>query len=199
MEYSMQRTVAVIVVTTPKVFNWLGHMPLMTWSLVQLKEVRGIDNIVCVAYKELTKRSKEMLDKDIEVHTLPDSFLKLSDLDLDKYLVSINGPVNDADVVLVLYPTLPFLSSSKIEGCLDLVRRNLADISHTVQECNIITNQGNKSHTYADVPGCRAFIPSKINNITKAKHITVSLIESINVLDPDNYKIAKALVNEGDV
>lgn len=192
------RTVAIIVVTSQKVFSWLGHMPIMNWSFTQLSEVRGVDKIVCVASKELTTRASQMLAKEeIETVTIPDRVLKQGEI--DKWLVAADGPAASADVIAVVQPTSPFLPAAKIEGCIDLVRRDFADTTCTVQAVNAWTSYG-KSQAFAEVPGCRAFSPRRVQeNGRRFRPIAVSLIESLDVTDADNHRVAKALVSEGPV
>lgn len=198
----MQKTVAVLVVKSQKVFGWLGHMPVMTWSMVQLMEVRGLDRIICITVKDFVKRVSEMLGKEkIEVIAMPDKIVKQDNANFDKWLCSADGPAADADVVAVIKPTSPFLPAAKIEGCIDVVLRNFADVSYTVQEVNAWTSWG-RIQAYAEVPGCRVFAPnrvSKSNNLGRFRPITVSLIESLDITDSDNHRIAKALVADGPI
>lgn len=195
-----KKTIAVIVVKSAKVFSWLGHMPIMNWSITQLKDVRGVHQVVCVASRGLAKRAAEMLAREeIETVTIPDNVLKQGESHIDKWLVSATGPAADADVVVVVKPTSPFLPAAKIEGCLDLVRRKFADASCTVQAVNLVHGAG-RTQAYAEVPGCRAFAAQAVNTHIDPKRfrpVTVSLIESLDVTDADNHRLASALVAEG--
>ena len=193
------QTVAVIVVTSPKVFSWLGHMPIMNWSYTQLTEVRGIDRVICVASKDLAARCKQMFAKDdIETVTIPDRVLKQGEI--DKWLVAADGPAAAADVIALIKPTSPFLPAAKIEGCIDLVRRDFADTCCTVQKSQGWTEWGARPTAYVEVPGCRAFSPRRVQEQGRRfRPVTVSLIESLDVTDADNHRVAKALVAEGTV
>ena len=198
------KTVAIITVTSPKVFSWLGHMPVMSWSVTQLLEVRGISRIVCAAVKDLAKRARDLLvkeDDDIPTVTIPDSVLKQDRL--DKWLVAADGPAADADVIALVQPTFPFLPSAKIEGCIDLVGRNFADTACTAQEVNAWTSYG-RGRAYAEVLGCCVYAPARVKEKKEKSYgrfrpVLVSLIESLDVTDADNHRLAKALVADGSM
>jgi CMP-N-acetylneuraminic acid synthetase len=196
----MHRTVAVIVVRNPKVFSWLGHMPIMNWLVSQLREVRGVDRAVCCASADLTKQAVKLLSKeDIETVEIPANVAAGDERHFDKWLCAAGGPADDADVVAVLKPTSPFLPAPKIEACIDLVRRNIADTCCTVQEVAAWTSQG-RTQAYAEVPGCRAYAPARAverPSCGRFRPVPVTIIESLDVSDPDSNRLARAFVADG--
>jgi len=178
-------TVAAIIVQTPKVFSWLGHMPVMTWSLNQLLEVRGVDRIVCVAVPDLAARAGRILVKDeIEVTTIPDNVKDQTTL--HKWLCAANGPAATADVLVAIKPTAPFLPSAKIEACLHKVKR--------CKNCDHCT-----LHRYATVDSLQVFkVQAVIESVALQRAaVPVSLIESLDVTDPEGLRVATALVVSG--
>lgn len=198
----MPKTVAaVLVVSSPKVFDWLGHLPVMNWALVQLAEVRGLSRVECVAAKALAKRASQMLaqeEQEIKTHVMPDDVLKKGGDVFDRWLVSANGPCADADVIAVVQPTTPFLPAAKIEACISSVSRNFADSCLTASEVRMISDLGLRDG-YAHAPGCRAFSPSRTLAGTgkRVRPLAVGLVESLDLTVADNYRLAKALVSDG--
>lgn len=196
----MHKAVAVIVVRSPKVFSWLGHMPIMNWSVAQLREVRGVGRAVCCATAELAAQAARLLAKeDIELVVVPAAVAKQGEVAFDRWLCAADGPAAEAQVVVVVKPTSPFLPAAKIETCIDLVRRNFADTCCTVQQVQAWTASG-RTQAYAEVPGCRAFAPARVREhpaVGRFRPVSVSIIESLDVCDPDNHRLARALVTEG--
>jgi CTP:molybdopterin cytidylyltransferase MocA len=194
----MAKTFAFLVVTTPRVFTWLGHMPIMNWTLEQLREVRGIDRVVCVALPDLARRAAELLAAgEIETIAVPPK-IKADGPDLDRWLTAADGPAADADVVVVLKPSSPFLPAAKIEVCVDAVRRCLADRSCTVQPVQVVSGTGREA-AHAEAPGCRAFAPARAREPARRpfRPVPVSPIEALDVSEPDDYHIASALLLSG--
>jgi hypothetical protein len=199
MHERKHRTTAVILVKSPKVFSWLGHLPIMNWSVTQLLEVRGVDRITCIATSDLVKRAKEMLiQHDIEAVGIPAEVTKRGDADIEKWLVSVKGPACDADVVALVRPTSPFLPAAKIESCIDFVVRNFADTCCTVQEVNAWSGAA-RSQVYIEAPGCKVFAPLRVAEkpIGRFRPVQVSLVESLDVTESDGHRLVKALVADG--
>jgi hypothetical protein len=134
----------------------------------------------------------------IETVTIPEQVVK-HDV-IDNWLCAANGPASDADVIAVIKPTSVFLPAAKIEGCIDLVRRDFADTCATVQQGLGWTEYGSRPVAYVEVPGCRAFSPARRKeNGRRFRPITVNLIESLDVVDPESHRVAKALIEAGQV
>lgn len=196
------RTIAVVVVRSAKAFAWLGHMPIMNWSVKRLGDVRGLDRVVCVADGRLRDRSEKLLAKEeIEVVSIPQAITKKPDREFDRWLCAATGPAAEADVVLVLQPTSPFMPAAKIEAVLDTVASKAADVSCTAR----VTQAYAQPHpaaglsrmlAYAEVSTCRAFAPARVTErgVGKFKPVTVDLVESLDVSVPDNLRVAAALV-----
>ena len=191
----MQKACAVIQLISSKAFNWLGHLPVLNWSLVQLQEVRGLSSIICCALPDLVKQAKNMLAKhDIEVQAIPVGIGRNNEKKFDDWLCSASGPCADADVIAVLQPTAPFLPAGKIEACVARVRRKLADYSGTVMPVQVHQPPG-PSEAYATINSCRVFSPQRIKEKGfKFYPVRVSLIESLDVTDPDNHRLAALMV-----
>lgn len=197
----MPRTVACLIVKSPRAFNWLGHMPVVNWMLTQLKEVRGIDQIVCVASSKCLAQAKKMLAKEtIDVVAMPDKITKADACNLDRWLTSAEGPAAIADVVAVLTPTTPFLPAGKIEACIVSVRRRLADTACTALTAPAFTECG-RMPAHVEQAGCRTFAPARISGFQfgRFKPVSVTKFESLDVGDPDESRLAHALVAAGKV
>jgi hypothetical protein len=187
------KTVAALVVDNPTVFQWLGHMPVLNWSLRQLREVRGVDAVVCVAPKPLQARAHKLLAPEgIEVTRLPDSVSK--DDALEAWIVSAAGPAADAEAVVLLRPSVPFLPAGKIEACLHQVRRGLCAACAPAVEVARSRGKNPPVLTVSPVRSLKVFAPGRVCE-TALKTVPVSLIESLDVLLPDAYTVADALVS----
>lgn len=194
----MKRTTTVIVVKTAKVFEWLGHMPILHWMLAQLKEVRGCGQVACVVSAKLAKRVKEALgDEPIDVVTIPDNIVKKNDAAFDKWLCE-QPLCLGSEVVVVCGSTAPFLPAAKIEACLNMISRGFADTTCTTQLIQAYTKDG-KTPVHAEMPGCRAFAPARLKEKqTRFRPVEVSVVEALNIDEPDSHRLAVALVNQGN-
>lgn len=194
------KVVAVIVVRNQKVFEWLGHMPIANWSFTQLAEVRGIDKIVCVADKKLHARAKKLVGAEgIDVVEIP-ATLK-TDSDLHRWLCAAQGPGCDADAILSVVPSAPFLHAAKLEACVEEVRDG-AGVCYPARPCRVIFAEGNKTKEASlpeILPGVKAFRVSTVNEPGSFRTVEVGMIESLDITDPDNFAMAQALVSSGSV
>ncbi len=199
----MPKTVAVLVVRTTKVFAWLGHLPVMNWCLNQLREVRGVDTILCVATADLAARARDMLAKeDIETVVVPTAIVRRNDpASFERWLRGAGGPCAGAEVVLVCQPTLPFLPAGKLEACLEPVRRGFADTACTVRKFDKARTEHGQVVTYMETGGCRVFAPARVPEgaAGRFRPIPVGIIESLDLADNDNHLIAKALLADGSI
>ncbi len=194
----MPKTMACLVVTSAKVFNWLGHKPVMNWALAALDEVRGLDKIVCLAASRYADQAKKLLAREqIEVVSLPKAVAAATNVQvLDKWLIA--GIAAEYDVVAVVNPASPFLPGVKIEACINLVREQKADISCTSREvvARLVDADSARVTAYAELPGCRVFAASRPGP-HRFKPVNVTLRESLDITEPSNLQIATALVGKG--
>lgn len=180
------KTVACVIVDTPKVFQFLGHLPLLGWAVEKLSEVRGIDKIICLAQHNLASDAKKFLaEYEIECLTIPKEF-KVGTAGYNSYIGSV---MLAYDVAVRLKPTTPFLPASKIEKCVSLVSKNKAAkawparrIGRGCEEAMGLT----VVHTRKNDPGA-------------VKSVPVSLIESLDADRQDEYVLISALVESGKV
>lgn len=195
------KTVACIVIRTPVVFTWLGHIPIMTWTLNNLLEVRGIDRICCVAEPKLVKQAKVLLAKDdIEVVAIDPSVLgQKGDRGLDAWLSAANGPAADADVIVVVKPTSPFMPAAKIEACLRAVTSGKTAVAMPGRPTTAVSSAKPKQALKEAVDSVRVFRIKAPVEVTPSAVVPVSLIESLDVETPDEYIVVSALVETGSV
>lgn len=201
------RTVACIVVRSSRAFVWLGHMPIMNWSVRRLLEVRGLDRIICVADSKLKSQAAKLLAKDkIDVTGIPASVK--TDRELDRWLSAATGPASDANVVLVLKPTSPFLPAAKIEAVMNQVMAKKVVTSCTAREVDAYVRISaanpdapvSRLTAHAEVATCRAFAPASVQEkYNRFAPVPVDLVESLDVSVPDNLRMAQALVKAGAV
>ena len=112
------KTVAVIVVRTDKVFSWLGHMPILNWSLGHsLPRCGARPDRLCGQYRARQVSCQELLAaEEISVHAIPPELVKKDDKHLDKWLTAANGPAADADIVVLCRPHRTVLASGQGRG-----------------------------------------------------------------------------------
>ncbi len=196
------KTVAIVVVKSPKVFQWLGHMPMMNWALDQLNQVRGVDTIVCVASPELVAQAKRLLSEEgIEVIGLPKAVNEGKEAVLDAWLTAAGNVAGEADYVVLVRPTAPLMPAAKIEACLSTVRRKKCAACVPARPVTIVSN-GNRAKFQESAETVRAFAVKPPVELSAAKRIAtvpVSLLESLDVDDPDEYVMVSALVDAGKV
>jgi 2-C-methyl-D-erythritol 4-phosphate cytidylyltransferase len=178
-------------------------MPIMNWSVKRLLEVRGVDTVICVADPKLAEQARKLLSvEEIEVTSIPGPIK--TDRNLDNWLASASGPAADADVVLILKPTAPFLPTAKIEAVLNNVVTKAADVSVTTREVDAYVQTHaagaiTRLPVFSEVAACRAFAPARRVEVGlgKFKPVTVDLVESLDVSSPDNLRVATALLATG--
>lgn len=191
----MPKTVAVIVVKSPKTFTWLGHMPVITWCVVQLTEVRGVDRIVCVASPELAARAGKLLGATgIDVVPIPRPLADAKDADLDRWLTAADGPACDATTLVVTKATSPFLEAAKIEACVRSVTNGKYTHCQPARQVEVVLAE-RKTKAREAVASLRAFrvaVPAEMP--VNVNTVPVTLIESLDVDDHDEFVVADALV-----
>lgn len=193
----MPKTVACLLVDSPRVFAWLGHLPIMTWTATNLAEVRGVDRIVCVATADTADRARKLLDPEVEVVRLPKELVGAKPGEFDRWLTAATGPACDADVVVAVRPTSPFLPAAKIEACVAAVRRGRCSVAQPAQAVNVVVAT-RKTPAPAAVESVRVFAV-KVPAEPKLHTVRVSMIEALDVTDPDQFVMADALVTANKV
>lgn len=180
------KTVACVVVDTPKVFQFIGHLPLLGWVAEKLNEVRGIDKIICLAHHDLAGDAKKLLaEYEIECLTIPKE-CKAGSAAYNSYIGSV---MLAYDVAVKLKPTTPFLPASKIEKCVHLVRKNKATKAWPARK----TGRGCEEAMALTVTNTRKNDPGAV------KSVPVSLIESLDADRQDEYVLISALVESGKI
>lgn len=188
--------IACILVDTPKVFDWLGHMPIISWCLTHLTEVRGIDRAIIYATPPLLKAAERFQDDFVEVLGMekPKGVLTHED-----FLFNITSSPFPKNPLAVIRPTVPFLPASKIEECVENVLQETCDFAYTAR-CFTAPNRPHDSvcetNSTVEVAGCRVFLPGRGRS---QRAVPVSLIESLDILKPDDYRVAEALTTTGAV
>lgn len=196
------KTIACLVIRTPRVFTWLGHMPVMLWNLTQLKEVRGIDRFVCVADPHLVEQSRKLLAKEhIEVDALPrDLLANPKEESLDDWVVSAAGPASDANVLVVTKATSPFMPSSKIEACLREVVRGKCTVCLPARTATVVgLSSFRPGVATAGVDGFRVRKINVPREERSVRTVKVNLMESLDVNNADEFVMAAALVDSDKV
>lgn len=191
----MAKTVAVIVVTSPKMFSWLGHMPIMNWSLAELTEVRGIDRIVCAAAPAVADRARKLLGKDdIEVVDMPRDLADAKPAVLDKWLTAANGPAFDADTLVVTTASSPFLKAPRVEACVRAVNKGQCTHAQLAREVSLSGTTARRVKGAEVVESVRVFRVNVPAEQVAVRTVPVSMIESLDINQPDEFVLADALV-----
>jgi hypothetical protein len=194
-------TIACLIVRSRDMFEWLGHMPMMTWCLNQLHEVRGIDRICCCVVPKLKDRATKLLAKEpVEVVEL--SAKLKTDRDILAWICGPEGPANTAKVVLLVTPVNPFLPAAKLEACVEAVRDEDYTLAYPAIHQKVLVHDGRgpkASEQHALVSGVTALRladPGKPAT-TVVKTIDVSLLESLDITKPDQAHIVQTMVSAG--
>lgn len=197
----MPKVTACLVLKTAKVFTWLGHMPIMTWGISQLQEVRGIEQIMCVAEPTLLAQATKLLAKSgIEVVALPRELITAKESVFDNWLSSANGPAGDAEVIIVTKATSPFMPAAKIESCLTQVLRGKCSTCLPVRATSVLTISTYKRSTNQEaIDGFRVFRVNVPQEKASFKTVRVNLMESLDVDKQDEFVMASALVDSDKV
>lgn len=191
----MAKTVACVVVRSPALFSFLGHMTLMHWSLTQLQEARGVDRIVCVALPELAARAKVLLaTAEIEVSAIPKAVT--TDDALERWVTAADGPAGDAAVVVLDHCTSPFLPAAKIEACVRQVASGKSSTCVPARDAHIVVPTGPRQavvrHAIAGLKVFRVAVPVEA---IKAGTVKISLTESLSVDNLDEFFLVSAMVD----
>jgi hypothetical protein len=191
-------TVACVIVQDPIVFEPLGLQPIAKVAITNLGEVRGVDRIVCLTLPELHKPAAAMLaETAVEVGVLP----TLKSQELLPWLVG--GPARGAEIVAVLWPTLPFLSAAKIEACLRHVRKGKHDSAVLAK-----TLPGGVTRFGVRRVACAAVLDNlyvvKVSAVLGGSWppsppgaVSVTSIEALDMAEHADYVIADALTAQG--
>lgn len=195
----MSKTVACVVVRSSKSFAFLGHMPTMNWAMSKLMEVRGIDRIVCAVEPKLLKQAAKLLaGEGVEIVPIPKGLKSESEKELDAWFTSAGGPAFDADIVVVTKVTSPFLPAAKIEACLDRVARKKFTHCVPARDAQIVlTKSAMKAAAKEAVRGVRAFRVKVPAERAAYGTVPVTLLDSLDVDNQDEFVLAAAMV-DGD-
>lgn len=197
------KTVACVMVTSAKVFSWLGHMPVMNWSLERLAEVRGVGRMVCVASPALVPQATKLLAKlCIDVVPIPDGVLKAAknpEAVLDAWLTSATGPAAEADVVAVVRPTSPLMEAGRIEACINRVVSGKATVCQPARNTKV-AGPSRKAKLQEPVESVRVFkvaVPQEAVPVLTT--VPVSLHESLDIDNDDEFVLVSALVEANKI
>lgn len=190
----MPKTVACLVVRSAKVFSWLGHMPIMNWSVERLTEVRGVDRIVCAAAPNLVDQARRLLAAEkIDVVAMPPELTGAKDALLDKWLTAATGPAAEADTVVVVRPTNPLLPASKVEACVAAVNRGKCSVCYPARPTKVVISAKTATAKEA-VDSVRVFRVNVPAEKVTVHTVPVSLMESLDVDNHDQFVMIDALV-----
>lgn len=189
--------VGCLVVRTKRAFSWLGHMPVLCWSADQVKEVRGLTKVVCVAPSALVARATTLLKvQGIPVVALPAKLSSRAGA-LEAWLTGPDGPAAQADSLLVVKATVPFVPTVKAEKCLELVRRGKCAVSATARTAKVVNPEGTAGPRHVDVvAGVRAI---RLGAVGPFEAVPVTLTESLDVEHDDEFCVADALIEAGKI
>jgi 2-C-methyl-D-erythritol 4-phosphate cytidylyltransferase len=166
----------------------------MNWSVAQLTEVRGIDRIVCVVTADLAERAAKLLSKEeIDIVVLPKQLLDAKDAVIDKWLTAADGPAYDADTVAVSTASSPFLQASTIEACVRAVNRGKCTTCQPARDTSVV-NSTRKVKALEAVESVRVFKVNVPAEGVRLSTVPVSMIQSLDINQPDEFVMADALV-----
>jgi len=192
----LPRVVAVVLVRSPRVFHWLGHMPVLHWSAGRLAEVRGVGRVVCVAPSGLADRARRLLAREaVEAVVLPRPLEEASDAAVESWLASAAGPAADADVVVVDHASTPFLPAAKLEACLAAVCRGGHAAARPARPVSVGVPPVRAAEVVRGVHVFRVPVPRERSY--RGLEVPVTVIESLDVEDADEFVLADALVASG--
>lgn len=190
----MAKAVACVVVSSARAFSWLGHMPILNWTMTQLADVRGLARVACVVSPELRAQAVKLLraDAGVDVVVRPAS---VPDADTDRWLTSAAGPAADADVVVAVRPVNPFLPAAKIEACLRKVVRGACSTCVPARDTAAVSRNVRLRGAKAPVDGVRVFRVAAPREEAVVHTVPVSLVESLDVSAHDQFIVAAALAD----
>lgn len=191
--------------------SWLGSKKLLRWTYDTLSEVRGIESPICAVRVDLSDRVRSIVPEDTRVISVPANLCQSPSnpgLECYRWLLALPSPtkkalpVSDAaPLVLVALPFSPFLSTAKIEECLVLAKSLLgryvapARVMSNYEKANgkqvtqtVASEIGalrifQRSLLALDLPWAGTFAPVGVNSI-----------EALNMSNPDESRLALALV-----
>lgn len=185
-------TVACVLAGTPRVFDWLGAQRVIDWCLHGLEQVRGVDRTLVVSALDGFAGGWAP-PADVELVKAPP--FVTDETDWVDFLRRDLGEVNQEDLLLLLWPTTPFLKSASIEDCLLRVQRGGAANALTVLSLpGEIDAIRTTTKVVLRVQGVRAVGTKAAPGLG---HTNVSRIEALDVTDPEELLMARALVDGG--
>ena len=191
-------TVAVLLVKHPEVFTWLGHMPVLSWCLEQLRDVRGIDSICCAAVPSLLSQAKKLLEPvGVPVTEIADTTASV------RPIVQARKLLTAADNMLCVVPTLPFLPAGKIEACVRAVSDGKHTLATVARLTNVLFPMSGQGATTRKLPALLGAVWIESPKVAVANEerwknfqiVEVTLLEALDVRDSDNLLMAQAVVN----
>jgi hypothetical protein len=198
------RTAACVVVDTPKALSWLTYQPVMSWTLDKLADVRGIDDVVCVATPGLAEQVVKVVGRrSIETVVIPPG--SEAEEVLPHWLCSATGPAASADFLLVVRPTVPFLKSGKIEACLEAVTSGRHKFCLPARKSRVLPVAGPCRPGLIPVTAVQAYnvsavpelLPGPHLNRLAFGHVEVSEAESLDFRD--SQTLIDVLADSGQV
>jgi CMP-N-acetylneuraminic acid synthetase len=193
----------------------LGGKYLINYSIDLLNSVREIDDVSVYCSDEsvdayidqdlkyrFVKRDKCLDDKDVSIDTIIKSFLE----------------INDADVIVLLHPNSPFLSSNTVSDCLNQVISGKYDSAFTAYSFQKLAWFKSKPLNYAlneETPKLKNLDPViieesslyvftrdsfAINNKRIGNNPYIKCInhfEGLEVESDEDFEIAELIVNSG--
>jgi hypothetical protein len=196
------KTIACVLVRTARAFTWLGHMPHLAWTLDQLRDVRGVSKVVCAAAPDLVKQATALVGDDTEVVVMPAAVAKRPAA-AEAWASAASGPAADADVLVLVRPTSPFLPAAKIEACLEEVLAGRCSTCYPARRTEVVSN-GRRRPAAELVESVRVVrLAARAEPAHRADSavgtVPVSLIESLDVEVADERNIAALLARGGAV
>jgi 2-C-methyl-D-erythritol 4-phosphate cytidylyltransferase len=190
----MDSTLAVVNVDQPVALVWLGHMPVVNWILAQLAEVRSLQRTVVLTIPELAEPLRQYV-RQYPVLSRPAT---LPAADLEAYLWSASGPAAEADIVLLVEATNPFVQAATMELCLREARTTAPSVL-LGRPCRVVNAAARPQPAFEALPQVRALRRSQSAPAQRppAKLVPVGTIESLSVADPEQLCLAQALVSSG--
>lgn len=187
-------------------FSWLGSRRAIQWVFDRLSEVRGVDRVVCVTTPELAKAVDGILSDDVSVFSTP-AGVSSSAGEMLGWACS-DGPAKDYNSALMVSASAPFLSSGRMEECLELVRSGKSVTARPVRTIRVIDRHGDgcdsASATAIQPAGLVALRPEKFAGSCDDwpkdfVGVEVGFIESIDVKDDEQLAVAQAVADNGVV
>lgn len=186
------KCIACVVIREARIFDRLGNTRVIDWSMTQLLDVRGIDQIIAAADKRHIRKAQEWAKQHrVSVIDLPRT-IDVDRLDsIAKWLGTV-PQAQTASIFSIVVPTNPFLPAAKIEACVDHVRRGRCGaslLSRDVGSASMVT-----AHSLTAELPLNTFRVFRPNVTPSARTVAINLLESLDVTKHDEYVMAEAMI-----